>query len=443
MTSFEFNKGPELYRKAKEIIPGGTQLLSKRPEMFLPDLWPSYYDKAKGVEIWDLDGNRLVDMTTSGIGTCILGYADDDVNSAVKTAIDKGSMTTLNCPEEVDLAELLCELHPWANMVRFARSGGEGLTVAIRIARAATGRDKIAFCGYHGWHDWYLSANLGDGKNLDAQLLPGLKPSGVPKNLQGTMLPFHYNNFDELEKVFAENSGEVAAIVMEPVRHDDPENDFLVKVRKLASDNNAVLIFDEVTAGWRMNVGGVHLNYGVNPDLAVFGKGISNGYPLSAVIGRREFMDAAQTSFISSTYWTERVGFAAGLATIQKMKDLNVPETLNRMATLVRDGWTRLAEKHGVKLKLLGFPPLSVVTFPYEGDLGQSVSTLYTQELLKRGYLASKPFYVSYALTEEIADKFLEATDEVFALMAKAINEESVNSYLDSRPADTGFKRLN
>ena len=168
--------GQDLYRKARKLIPGGTQLLSKRPEMLLPEQWPSYFAKAQGVQVWDLDGRKYIDMSYMGIGSCILGYADPDVDKAVHAAVDAGSMTTLNCPEEVELAELLCELHPWASMVRYARCGGEAMAVAVRVARAATGREKVAFCGYHGWHDWYLAANLGDSAALDGIFCLALIP---------------------------------------------------------------------------------------------------------------------------------------------------------------------------------------------------------------------------------------------------------------------------
>src|SRR3989344_9333063 len=217
MKKISIKKGIALWNKAKKIIPGGNQLLSKRSEMFLPDGWPSYFKKAKGAEVWDLDGNKFIDMSIMGIGSCVLGYADPDVNKAVEKAVREGSMNTLNSPEEVELAELLLKIHPWAGMVRYARGGGEAASIAIRIARAYTGKDKIAFCGYHGWHDWYLSSNLAGDKNLDGHLLPGLKPKGVPRGLQGTALPFHYNNIEELESIMAKNS-DIGCIVMEPAR---------------------------------------------------------------------------------------------------------------------------------------------------------------------------------------------------------------------------------
>ena len=330
----KIKKGIELWKKAKRIIPGGTQLLSKRSEQFLPEQWPSYYKKAKGVEIWDLDGNKYIDMAYMGIGACILGYADEDVNIAVKRAIDEGSMSTLNSPEEVELTELLLNLHPWAEMVRIARTGGEAMAIAVRIARAYTKKDKIAFCGYHGWHDWYLSANLADDKSLDGHLLPGLEPLGVPRCLKGTSIPFNYNKIQELKEIISKNK-DIGVIVIEPLRHHYPEDNFLGKVREIANEIKAVLVFDEITSGWRMNVGGVHQLYNVEPDIAVYGKGISNGFPMAAIIGKGKIMDMAQRSFISSTYWTERIGPAAALATINKLRKNDVPSHLIKIGNLI------------------------------------------------------------------------------------------------------------
>ncbi|MBE9523993.1 MAG: aminotransferase class III-fold pyridoxal phosphate-dependent enzyme, partial [Chloroflexi bacterium] len=303
--------GQKLWKRAKKLIPGGNMLLSKRAEMFLPDQWPAYFSKAKGCKVWDLDGNEYIDMSIMGIGTNILGYGHDEVDDAVRKTIDAGNMSTFNCPEEVYLAEKLIELHPWAHMARFARSGGEANAIGIRIARAASGKDKVAICGYHGWHDWYLSANLGDDKNLAGHLLPGLAPNGVPKNLQGTVFPFNYNNYTELENIV--NSQDIGVIKMEVVRNVGPEDNFLHKVRKLATERSIVLIFDECTSGFRETFGGIHKKYGVEPDMAMFGKALGNGYGITATIGKSEVMEAAQATFISSTFWTERIGSTAAL----------------------------------------------------------------------------------------------------------------------------------
>ena len=356
-------RGQELYLRAKCRIPGGTQLLSKRPEMHLPDQWPSYYSRAKGVDVWDLDGNHFVDMSYSGIGSCILGVGDPDVDAAVLAAISAGTMSTLNCPEEVELAELLCELHPWAGMVRYARGGGEALSIAVRIARAYTGKDKIAFSGYHGWHDWYLAANLAEESALDGHLLPGLDPAGVPRGLQGTALPFRYNHLEELEDIVKRYGRDLAAIVIEPVRRNDPAPGYLEGVRRLSEQTGAILIVDEVSAGFGLNTGGAHLLYGLEPDMAVFAKAISNGYPMAAIIGKNHVMQAAQSTFISSTYWTERIGPAAAMATIRKHLRESVARHLIDTGNLIQDGWQEAADRAGLNVDVGGILPVSHLEF--------------------------------------------------------------------------------
>ena len=310
--------GQKLYKRAKKIIPGGNMLLSKRPEMFLPEKWPAYFSKAKGCKVWDLDGNELIDMSIMGIGTNTLGYGHPEVDEAVMKTVKDGNMSTLNCPDEVFLSEQLIEMHPWADMARFARSGGEANAIAVRIARAAAEKDNVAICGYHGWHDWYLSANLSNDKSLDGHLLPGLEPKGVPRNLKNTVFPFRYNQIDELEELVKKH--DIGVIKMEVVRSTGPKNNFLQKVRNLANEKGIILIFDECTSGFRENFGGLHMKYNVEPDIAMFGKAMGNGYAITSIIGRRKIMDAAQSTFISSTFWTERIGPSAALKTLEVMK---------------------------------------------------------------------------------------------------------------------------
>lgn len=408
--------------------------------MFLPELWPAYYTRASGIDVWDLDGNCYHDFSIMGVGANILGYADGEVNAAVKQAVDAGSMATLNCPEEVALAELLCSLHPWAEMVRYTRGGGEAMAVAVRIARAAAGKSTIAFCGYHGWTDWYLATNLGDANGLNEHLLSGLEPAGVPPELQGTVLPFTYNKIEELERLVTARP-DIGVIVVETVRHHEPENNFLQKVRDIATRIGAVLIFDEITIGWRLIVGGAHLRYRVNPDMAVFAKAMGNGFPMAAIIGRHAVMEAAQKTFISSTFWTERIGPTAALATIKKLARENVPEHLKIIGQLIGTGWKRLAVKHGLKIQVLG--PEALVTFSFDyGDASQAIRTLFTQEMLKRGYLASASVYVSFAHTAPAVERYLTVVDEVFGLIKKAIEENRVKNLLEGPVAHSEFKRL-
>ncbi len=444
------------YARAKQLIPGGTQLLSKRPEMFAPGLWPAYARQARGCEVIDLDGRRFIDMTTSGIGSCLLGYADPDVTTAVQRRIALGSMSTLNAAEEVELAELLIELHPWAEQARFARAGGESMAVAVRIARAATGRDKIAFCGYHGWSDWYLAANVnpagagdslksagGAEDNLHEHLLPGLAPAGVPRGLAGTALPFTYNRLDELEQLIARHGPEIAAVVMEPTRSTDPEPGFLEGVRELCDRCGATLVFDEISSGWRMVLGGVHLKYGVMPDIAVFAKALGNGHPMAAIIGRRRVMEAAQTSFISSTYWTEAVGPTAALATIRKLRDVNIAAHTRHIGGLMRDGWKNLGHRVGVPVKISGHSALLHLSFDHEQ--AAALGTLLTARMLERGFLTASGFYPSYAHKEHHITRYLAALEPVFTEIAEAICLGDVQQRLQSIGVPvrhTGFARL-
>jgi glutamate-1-semialdehyde 2,1-aminomutase len=355
------NSGQKLWKRARSIIPGGNMLLSKRAEMFLPEQWPAYFSRTKGCTVWDLDGNQYTDMSIMGIGTNILGYCHAEVDAAVMKTVEAGNMSTLNCPEEVYLAEKLIEIHPWAQMVKMARSGGEANAIAVRIARAASGRDKVAVCGYHGWHDWYLSANLGDGENLAGHLLPGLEPKGVPKNLIGTVYPFEYNDIDGLKNIV--NANDIGVIKMEVMRNRGPENQFLQKVRQLATERRIVLVFDECTSGFRQNNGGLHMQYKVQPDIAMFGKALGNGYAITAIIGRREVMEAAQSTFISSTFWTERIGPTAALKTLEVMEKTKSWETITATGLKIKTRWQALADEFGLSITHWGLPALAGFSF--------------------------------------------------------------------------------
>ena len=431
--------GQKLWKRAKRVIPGGNMLLSKRAEMFLPDQWPAYFSKAKGCKLWDLDGKEYIDMSIMGIGTNILGYGHPEVDEAVMQTVRAGNMSTLNCPEEVYLAEKLVELHPWADMVRLARSGGEANAMAIRIARAASGKDKVAICGYHGWHDWYLSANLGDDENLAGHLLPGLDPKGVPQNLKGTVFPFNYNNFPELEALV--NAHDIGVIKMEVVRNIGPEDNFLHKVRKLATDRGIVLIFDECTSGFRETFGGLHKKYGVEPDMAMFGKALGNGYAITATIGRREIMEAAQCTFISSTFWTERIGPTAALKTLEVMERLKSWETITATGLKIRKGWQELADRHGLGISHWGLPSLTGFTFNSPHAL--AYKSLITQEMMTKGYLAGNSVYVCIDHSPEVLEEFFEALNPIFGLIKECEEGRDVRSLLKGPVCHGGFKRLN
>ena len=436
------NKSMAMQRRAKTRIPGMTQLLSKRPDLFSRGAWPGYFQKAQGAYVWDLDGNRYLDMSIGGIGATVLGYADPDIDKAVCAAIVKGVACSLNCPEEVELAELLCELHPWADQVRFSRCGGEAMAMAVRIARAQTGRSKIAFCGYHGWHDWYLAANLKEEGALDAHLIGGLEPRGVPRELAGTAIPFRMNFLDEFTDAVAHCGNDLAAVVMEPLRNIQPDFDFIRAVRKTVDKLNAVLIIDEISAGLRYNTGGAHLvMHPVEPDIAVFSKALGNGYAISAVVGRKSVMDAAQSTFISSTNWTERIGPVAALATLRKHADLKVHRHLITLGESVQKGWSEAARRAGLPIEIGGMKPMShfkiqVLEWPY-------VKAYFVQKMLEKNFLASDLFYSMYAHTRANVDLYIAAVEEVFEDIANILSNGNIKACVNNEPSIMGFERLN
>lgn len=438
--NFSGNSGQTLYKHAKTRIPGGTQLLSKRPEMFAPNQWPPYFAKARGCETWDIDGKHYYDMSLNGIGACLLGFQDPDVTRSVCERIKRGSMCTLNPPEEVELADLLCKIHPWAEQARFTRSGGETAAVAVRIARAATDRSLVAVGGYHGWHDWYLTANLGNSDALRGHLLPGLDPLGVPRELRGTTIPFHFNNCAELQNVIDRHGKRLAAVVMEPCRGHDPDPGYLEFARKVTRKCGALLIFDEITIGWRLCYGGAHLKFGVAPDMAIFAKALGNGHPIGAVIGTKKAMADARTSFISSTYWTESVGPVAALATLRKMRKINVVNHVARIGQYVQNIWKNQGARYGLPIAIDGYPCLA--HFKFNHPKYHELRTLFTQGMLERGFLAGCNFFPTAAHTESIVALYENAVSEVFADIALTLTQNKVKEKLKGPPAHSGFQRL-
>jgi glutamate-1-semialdehyde 2,1-aminomutase len=352
-----------------------------------------------------------------------------------------GSTCSLNPPEEVELARRLIALHPWAGCARFARTGGESLAVAVRIVRSATRRDLIAFCGYHGWTDWYLAANLHADHALDGHLLPGLQPAGVPRGLQGTALPFTYNKLDELRALVAAQGERLAAVVMEPTRNAEPAPGFLEGVRELCDRCGAKLVFDEVTTGFRLHrAGGAHLRYGVEPDVAVFAKALGNGHPMAVVLGKAATMGAAQDTFISSTYWTEGVGPTAALAVLEVLAEIDVPAHVARIGRRFQEGCTALAAVHGLPLKVGGYPALTHLGFDHPE--AAALLTLLTARMLERGFLTGSGFYPMLAHEERHVAAFLAAAEPVFAELAASLRQGDTRTRIGGPIKQTGFARL-
>ena len=432
--------GQKMWRRAKNIIPGGTMLFSKNPDLFLPKKWPSYFIKAKDCFIWDLENNKYLDMSFMGVGTNVLGYANSKIDNKVIKSIKDSNMSTLNSNYEIFLAEKLIEIHKWADMVRFARTGGEANSIAIRLARAYTKKDNIAVCGYHGWHDWYLSSNLANKNSLEQHLLPNLSIKGVPKKLKGTVYPFRYNDFNYLKKIIKNKN--IGVIKMEVVRNIMPKNNFLKKVRKLATENNIVLIFDECTTGFRGTYGGLHKVFGVNPDIAIFGKALGNGYAINAIIGKKNIMNMANESFISSTFWTEKIGYVAGLATIDEMKKIKSWDKINLIGKKIKKFWSNTAKKNNLKIHVQGMD--SLPSFKIISNDWQKYKTLISQELLKENILGSNVFYPSIKHENKITKKYIINMSRIFKLISLCENKKkNIDNILETPIAIAGFKRLN
>ena len=430
----------EMQKKALKLIPGMTQLLSKRPDKFAKGVWPTYFREAHGIKITDLDGNEYLDFSLGGIGATVLGYADEDVNNAVIDVIKKGNASTLNGAEEVSLAEKLIDLHPWADMVRFARSGGEAMSIAVRIARVATGKDIIVFCGYHGWCDWYLAANLGKKNALDDHWIAGLNPNGVPNGLKNTAIPFKYNDLSDFLSAINKAGDSLAAIVMEPIRNYPPNEDFIKTIEDTAKKLKVPLIIDEITAGFRICNGGAHLKLGIHPDIAVFSKALGNGFCSSAVIGKKWVMSFAQDAFITSTNWTERIGAVAALAMINKFIKYDVSSHLIEIATEVSNIWSKTSDKYGLKITIGGFIPL--IHFTFEKNHAERIA-YFTQEMLKLGFLAGSGFYAMFAHTKSDVIKYEVAFDKVFCKLKTVIDNDELQNKLECEPISPGFARIN
>ena len=425
--------GLDLYRYAKRLIPGGTTLFSKRSELHLPNKWPAYFKKAKDTYVWDLNGKKYLDMFCA-VGTSILGYSNDKVNRSVFSNIKKGNLTSLNCPEEVYLSKEILKHHTWADMIKYTRGGGEANAVAIRIARSSTKKKNVAFCGYHGWHDWYLSANINSKKNLDNHLMPGLNFDGIPENLKNTSFPFPYNDFEYLSKLIEKRN--IGIIKMEVMRNIEPKDNFLKKIRNICNKKKIILIFDECTSGYRQNLGGIHLKYKINPDLAMFGKAIGSGFAINAIIGKKKIMENAENTFISSTFWGERIGYTAALASINEFKRLNVFSRIKDNGRNLKKIWSVLSRKHNVQIKITGSD--AIPSFEFLNNHGK-YKTYLSQEMLKNNILATNLVYVNIFHTNKNIKKYTFFLDKIFS----DISKKNIRKILKSKECFKPIKRIN
>ncbi len=431
----------ELTKRAEAIIPGVSQLISRRPRRAASGVSPAFAERAKGCRIWDVDGNEYVDWT-SGVGPIILGYADDVVDEAVKEQISKGSLYSILHESEIELAEELIKIVPSAEMVRFAKGGGEACTVAVRIARGVTRRDRVLFSGYHGWHDWYLAANLSPS-SLDNHLFPGIEPIGVPRALEGTSIPFEYDNLNMLEDLLKANDGEVACIIMEPMRSEIPSEGYLQGVRDLATRHGVVLIFDEVSSGFRIALGGVQEYTGVTPDMSVFAKAISNGYPMAAVVGSREFMAPAEQMFISSAYWDDVVGVAAALATLKELQRRDAVAHIARIGEQFTARINAAAAEAGLDAEAYGIAAHPGIRFNLEDSAKQKlVQTLFVQENAKQGVILSAGSFFNCSHDDEALELTGNAVRESFSVIRQGLESDGLEDLLESPIQQDLFRRM-
>jgi glutamate-1-semialdehyde 2,1-aminomutase len=432
--------GYKLFEYAKTIIPGGSQLFGKRAELYAPGIWPSYYKKAKGCHIIDLNKKKYLDFTMVGTGTSVLGYANNYVNSAINKAVRDGSISTLNNKEEVELAETLINLHPGMGMVRYARSGGEILSIAIRIARAYTKRNRVAICGYHGWHDWYLSSNLKNPNRLANHLLPNLEAKGVPSSMFGLTMPFEFNKPKSLEDILKKDPNGFAAVILEPFRDNGPKEGYLDKVELISKKYGAVLIFDEITSGFRETLGGMYTRTKVVPDLVTFGKAISNGIPMAALVGKKNVMSAFSSTFISSTYWGDRTGPAAAIATIKFMKrnkvGMHILKTGNRLKKILYNA----SKKAKLKITISGMP--SLLSYRLEVPDWPLALTFIIQEMLKRGFVTNDRIYANFSHNPLAVKKFKINITDVFNELSNQISSKTLRKSVPNGVKTMGFNKI-
>jgi glutamate-1-semialdehyde aminotransferase len=408
--------------RAKKVVPGCAQTFSKGPQLFVQNVAPNFLERAEGAFVWDVDGNRYIDWI-NGLGTIVLGHGNPVVDEAVHAQMRRGISFSLPSTLEVELSEELCELVPCAEMVRFAKNGSDVTSAAVRVARAITGRDTVACCGYHGWQDWYIGSTS--------------RSLGVPEAVRQLTIPFPYNDLAALSRVFEQHKGQVACVIMEPLTFDLPQAGYLEGVKALCRAHGALLVFDEIVTGFRVALAGAQKYFAVTPDIACFGKGMANGYPLSAIVGRAEIMSHFTEVFFSFTQGGEALSLAAGLATIHEMVRKDVTGHFWRMGTQLKEGTNRILRECGLlaHCTCVGTAPWTTIRFhDSEGRDWPVLRSLFQQEALKRGLLTHGNHMLSHSHDEGLIEETLAVYQAVFPILAEAIANKDVAQRLEGPP---------
>lgn len=409
-----------LWERALRVIPAGTQTFSKGPDQYVKGVAPKFIQRGEGSRIWDVDGNQFIDYGMA-LGPIILGYSYPAVNEAIKKQLRDGITYTLMHPLEVQLAELLAEIIPCAEMVRFAKNGSDATTAAIRVARAFTGRDRIAYCGYHGWQDWYIGST---SRNL-----------GVPEEIQKLTLRFQYNELDSLKNLLDRYPKEIAAVILEPTNFYPPQDGFLEQVRQACQDYGALLIFDEIITGFRMALGGAQEFFGVVPDLAAFGKAMGNGMPIAALVGRAEVMALFEEAFFSTTFGGEALSLAASIATIYELRKKKALAHIHSLGRKLQEGYNQIVRNLGLEdvTECIGYSCWPEILFRYCGGdrKANRIQTLFQQEVVKRGILTRPGMFPCYSHTQADIDQTLEAFRQSLVVVKQVLDTDQLEESLE------------
>lgn len=423
-----FKRSEELLAREMSVSPLAAQTYSKSYRYFSRGMAPSYMDHGEGCYIFDVDGNRFIDFMCA-LGPITIGYNEPSVNDAVIKQINRFPSGSLQSELEVELAEKICEIIPCAEMVRFVKNGSDATTAAIRLARAYTGRDMVLMSGYHGMHDWSIGASENH--------------KGVPEAIRNLTLNFVYNDLSDLEKKLQTNT--VAAVILEPIQSNGPKEGYLEKVKELTHKYGAILVFDEVVSGFHYALGGAQELFGVTPDLVAFGKGMANGYPISAVAGKKDLMMQIEEGvFVSTTFGGDSVAMAASLATIKILERVGFYDHISKIGTMLRDGITELIDLYELNdvLSVSGLPAHCGVAFEGHGSLDYlDIQSVYSQTILQNGILQFAIYFLNMHHTEKEAEIYLDATDKAFSLIKKAIGSDSLDGILIGGKVDPVFKR--
>lgn len=421
----KIEKSNELYSRALGLIPSVTQTLAKGPGQWIKGIAPKYLVKGKGSHVWDVDGNEYIDFMM-GVGPLSLGYAYPKVDEAIKKQLEDGITFSMMHPLEVEVAEIIRDIIPNAEAVRYSKTGADATSAAVRLARAYTGKNKILCCGYHGWHDWYIAVTA--------------RNHGIPESVQAISFTFNYNDIDSVKNSIDDD---VAAIILEPVVFEEPKNNFLHKLAELCNEKNIVLIFDEMWTGFRMALGGAQEFFGITPDLATYSKAVANGMPISILTGKRRIMDLADEDiFFYTTFGGEALSLAAVKATIQELKDKNVPQYLRTQGKKLKDGYNTITQKLGMDFtKAIGYEWRSMATFDVKAGDPLIQKSLMQQEMIKRGVLWQGFHNMCFSHSDSDIDYTLQALEESLSILNKAVKQNKLSEMLKGEPVQPVFRK--